>query len=221
MQNCWEEFCLYGTIIVTKTPFLTHSGSKLAETEKVDGRSLRGARNRQALLDAAIGLMEEGTIAPAAQEIAERAGVGLRGIFRHFGGMEGLFAAVNEQVRAKQVPLFGGGNREGSFRERLLRVVEQRALAYEKQTNAFVSVQVHRWRSPYIKEDYANGQIELRRDLENWLPELANLPSNRREAVDANASFETWYRLREHQNLSVDQSVDIVYDTLKLLITQP
>jgi len=193
----------------------------LADTEKVDGRSLRGERNRQALLDAALELLEEGTIAPSAQEIAEKAGVGLRGIFRHFGGMEGLFAAINERVRATEVELFGGGKREGSFRERLLRAVEQRALAYEKQTNAFVSVQVHRWRSPYLKEYYANGQIELRRDLENWLPELTNLPTNRREAVDANASFETWYRLREHQNLSVDQAIDIVYDTLKLLITQP
>ena len=189
--------------------------------EKVDGRSLRGERNRQALLDAAMEMLDEGNLAPSAQEVAERAGVALRGIFRHFGGMEGLFAAVDERVRESAVAILAGGNREGSFRERLLRAVEQRALAYEKNTNALLGGQAQRWRSPYIKENYARAQQELRKDLENWLPELTNLAAHRREAVDANASFETWYRLREHQNLSVDKAIDIVYDTLKILITQP
>ncbi len=188
---------------------------------KVDGRSLRGERNRQALLDAAMELLDEGNLAPSAQEIAERAGVALRGIFRHFGGMEGLFAAIDERVRASGVALFAGGNREGSLRERLLHAVEQRALAYEKQTNAFLGVQAQRWRSPYIKKNWARAQRELRQDLDNWLPELEALASHRREAVDAIASFEAWNRLREHQNLSVDDAIDVVYDTLKLLITQP
>ncbi len=188
---------------------------------KVDGRSLRGERNRQALLDAAMDLLNDGNLAPSAQEIAEKAGVGLRGIFRHFGGMEGLFAAIDERVRETGVALFAGGNREGSLRERLLHAVEQRANAYEKQTNAFLGVQTQRWRSPYIRKNWARAQVELRNDLDDWLPELTSLPAPRREAVDANASFETWHRLREHQNLGVDEAVDVVYDTLKLLITQP
>ena len=188
---------------------------------KVDGRSLRGERNRLALLDAAMELLDEGNLAPSAQEIAERAGVALRGVFRHFGGMEGLFGAVEERVQASGYAIFTEVNREGSFRERLLNVVEQRALVYEKQSNVLLATQVQRWRSPFIQKTYARSQRQLRKNLEDWLPELRALSTQRIEAIHANASFEMWHRLRDHQNLGVAQAIDNVYDTLKVLITQP
>jgi len=92
---------------------------------------------------------------------------------------------------------------------------------YEKQTNALLATQVQRWRSPFIKKTYARSQRQLRMNLEDWLPELRSLSAQRIEAIHANASFETWHRLRDHQNLSVDEAIDTVYETLKLLITQP
>jgi len=188
---------------------------------EVDGRTLRGERNRQALLDAALEMLEEGNLAPSAQEIAQRAGVGLRGLFRHFGDMEGLFIAIEERTRGEGDALFAGGNREGSFRERSLHVVEQHALAYEERSNVFLSTQAQRWRSPHIRKSYDRANRQLRKDLEDWLPELKTLSAHRREAVDAAASFEMWHRLREHQHQSVEAAIDIVYDTLKVLITQP
>jgi AcrR family transcriptional regulator len=188
---------------------------------EIDGRTLRGERNRQALLDAALEMLEEGNLAPSAQEIAERAGVGLRGVFRHFGDMEGLFVATEERLLERGEARFAGGNREGSFRERLLHAVEQHALAYEEECNVFLAVQAQRWRSAHLRKSYDRSNRQLRRDLEDWLPELTTLSSHRREAVDAAASFETWNRLRENQHQSVEAAIDIVYDTLKLLITQP
>ena len=210
----WHHMC-------QKIDFSKNPGLTLAGEAKVDGRSLRGERNRQALLDAAMELLKEGNYAPSAQEIAERAGVALRGIFRHFGGMEGLYGAVEEKVMESGQAIFTEVNSEGTFRERLLNVVEQRASVYEKHRNALLATQVQRWRSPYIKKTYARSQRQLRVNLEEWLPECRSLSAQRIEAVHANASFETWHRLRDHQNLSVDEAVDTVYETLKLLITQP
>jgi hypothetical protein len=46
------------------------------------------------------------------------------------------------------------------------------------------------------------------------------MSKSRREAVDAVASFEMWHRLREHQSMSLDATVDIVYDILKGLIIE-
>lgn len=188
---------------------------------EIDGRTLRGERNRQALLNAALEMLEEGNLAPSAQEIAERAGVGLRGVFRHFGDMEGLFIACEDRIRDRGAAKFAGGNREGSFRERLLHAVEQHAIAYEEECNVFLAAQAQRWRSAHLRKSYENGNRLLREDLDDWLPELKTLSAHRREAVDAAASFENWNRLREHQHQSVEAAIDIVYDTLKLLITQP
>ena len=69
-----------------------------------------------------------------------------------------------------------------------------------------------------LREKYARNQRGLRKDLEDWLPELKSLPRDKREAVDAIASFDMWHRLREHQGLSNKASVEIVTDLLMGLI---
>ncbi len=190
----------------------------MTNKKNADGRILRGERNRQALLDAACALVQEGNLAPTAQEVAQRAGVGLRGLFRHFGDMEGLRAAFDEQMNKEGESQFVGGSCEGSLKERLLRVVEQRAAGYEAYSNIFLSVQIQRWSSQVLCENYKRDNYRLRKDLECWLPELKSLSAHRREAVDSAASFETWYRLREHQHQSVEAAVNIIYDIIKGLM---
>jgi AcrR family transcriptional regulator len=193
----------------------------LARNVETDGRTLRGERNRQALMDAAMELTNEGNLTPTAQEIAQRAGVGLRGVFRHFGDMEGLIAALDERLRKSGVARFAGGNRQGSLRERILHAIEQHALGYEENRNIFLAAQSQRWRSAVTRQNYARANTQLRTDLEDWLPELKTLSIQRREAVDAAASFEMWNRLREHQHNDVEAAIDILYDMIKALITAP
>ena len=191
-------------------------------SEKVaDGRTTRGERNREALLDAAYDLIVEGNLAPSSQEIAQRAGVGLRGIFRHFGDMEGLRAALDERTTSQGAARFAGGNREGSFRERLLHAVERHATAYEANNNFFRAMQIDRWNSEVLRKSYDRDNHRLRKDFEDWLPELKSLSLNRREAVAAAASFETWQRLREYQHQDIEAAIDIVFDTIKVLMTAP
>jgi len=193
----------------------------VSSKKTADGRTTRGERNRQALLDAAYDLIAEGNLAPSSQEIARRAGVGLRGIFRHFGDMEGLRAALDVRITSQGAAQFASGNREGSFRERLLHAVEQHAVAYEDQGNFFRAMQIDRWNSEVLRKRYDRDNHRLRKDLEDWLPELKSLSPHRREAVDSAASFETWQRLREHQHQSIEASIDIVYDMIKVLMTAP
>ena len=64
-----------------------------SNAEVVDGRRLRSERSRQAIVDAAIELMHNGVLVPTAQQISDRAGVGIRTFFRHFTDMETLFLA--------------------------------------------------------------------------------------------------------------------------------
>ena len=183
-----------------------------------DGRRLRSERSRKAIIDAALALMEEGTLVPTAQQIAERAGVGIRSFFRHFEDMETLSEAIDEQIREQYEALFLGGERGGSLDERVEHAVERHADAYESVANVVLSTLAQRWRYEVLRKNYARNQRGLRKDLDDWLPELKSLPRTRREAVDAIASFEMWHRLREHQGLSKKASVEIVSELLKGLI---
>jgi hypothetical protein len=114
--------------------------------------------------------------------------------------------------------LFIGGDREGTLSQRILHATERHANAFETLKNVMLSTQARRWHSSTLRKNYARAQRGLRKDLNNWLPELATLSTNRREAVDAAASFENWQRLREHQGLSKKTSIDVVVEMLELLI---
>lgn len=183
-----------------------------------DGRRLRTERSRQAIIDAALSFMDEGVLVPTAQQIADRAGLGIRSFFRHFEDMESLFQAVDDQIRDSYESLFLGGDREGTFEERVVHAVERHADAYDAIKNIVLSTQAQRWRYEMLRRNYARNQRGLRKDLDDWLPELRSIPAPRREAVDAVASFEMWHRLREHQGLGKQASIDIVTDLLKRLL---
>jgi AcrR family transcriptional regulator len=179
---------------------------------------MRSERSRQAIIEAAVALMEEGVLVPTAQQISERAGVGIRSFFRHFEDMESLFVAVDNQLRDGYEALFRGGDREGTLEERLEHAVERHGNAYDSLRHLYLASQAQLWRSDVVRKSYNKGQRGLRRDLDDWLPELLGLPKDVREAVDAVASFDMWHRLRAQQGLSKKASADIVTSLLKSLI---
>lgn len=192
--------------------------SKTTQAEVVDGRRLRSERSRVAIIDAAIALQEEGILVPTAQQISEQAGVGIRSFFRHFEDMESLFQTADDHIRDSYEALFLGGDRDGAVEERIEHAVERHADAYESVRNMVLGSLAQLWRYEVLRKNYARNQRGLRKDLDDWLPELKSLPRDKREAVDAIASFELWHRLREHQRLSKKASIEIVTSLLKSLI---
>lgn len=195
------------------------SDSAEKETKAVqDGRRLRSERSRQAIIDASLELMKEGVLVPTAQLISERAGVGIRSFFRHFEDMETLFATIDEQIRDSVEALFVGGDRDGTLDERIQHAVERHADGYENQKNTILSTAALSWRYEILRKNYARYQRGLRKDLDDWLPELKSVSRNRREMIDAAASFEMWHRLREHQGLSKKVSIEIIVEALTELI---
>ena len=188
--------------------------------EAVDGRRARSERSRLAIVDAAIQLMGSGVLVPTAQQISDQAGVGIRTFFRHFADMESLFLAVDGQMRDSYEAVFLGGDRGGNLEQRLEHAVEHHADAFDSVKPIMLSTLAQLWRSEVVRKNYARSQRGLRKDLEDWLPELKSLPRDRREAVDALASFDMWHRLREHQGLSRKASIDIIHGMLKHLILQ-
>ena len=194
--------------------------SKTPKLEAVDGRRLRSERSREAIIDATLSLMNDGILIPTAQAIAERAGVGIRSFFRHFADMETLFSAVDEQGRDKTEAHFLGGDRDGTLEERILHAIERHADGYEAESNTILSTAAQLWRSEVLRKNYARYQRGLRKDLDGWLPELKKLSRNKREAVDAIASFEMWHRLRYHQGLSKKSTIKLLVELVNEQIEQ-
>ena len=185
----------------------------------VDGRRQRGERTRQAIIEAALSLQEEGVLVPTAQQISDRAGVLIRSFFRHFEDMETLFKAADDQLRDSYEALFIGGDRDGFLEERINRAVERRSAAFEKLKNIFLGTKAQLWRYEMLRKNYARNQRGLRKDLEAWLPELTGLPEVECESIHAIASFEMWNRLRSEQGLSETASISVVKSTLISLLS--
>ncbi len=183
-----------------------------------DGRRQRSERSQTAIIEAALALMDEGALVPTAQQIADRAGVGIRSFFRHFADMDSLFLAADEMLISSYEALFEVDNRAGTLSERVARAVDLYGNAFDQLRPIILCTQAQLWRSPKLRENYAWHQKRLRKELELWLPEVVALPKDRSEALHAVASFDMWHRLREHQGLSPKASSDIVTSLVHDLI---
>ena len=185
-----------------------------------DGRRLRSERSRQAMINAALILIEEGNFAPTAKQISGRAGVGIRSFFRQFEDMDQFFAAVDEHtVGSFWESFLHEGDREGALIERLDSIVATYAKAFEEHRSLLLATKSLRWSSRVLKQNYERYQQISRANKERWLPEIRQLPSDERELADAYLSFEMWHRLRDIQGLSCESTETLILKALENLLT--
>jgi hypothetical protein len=72
-----------------------------------------------------------------------------------------------------------------------------------------------------VKKNHARNQRGLRKDLGNLLAELKKITTEQREAIDTISSFDMWHRLRDHQGLSITNSIHIITNMLRGLLKAP
>lgn len=182
-----------------------------------DGRSERGARNREAILDAVYRLVEAEDLMPTAEQVAEKAGVGIRTVFRHFSDMEALYAEVSERVYASVRPLIDTPVLQGGFEERASAFAAGRFNLFERIAPFKRAGLIRRPRSKFLQADHAEMVRRLRASLMAAFPELANAPPTLVESLDQISSFEAWDRLRGDQRLDravAQQTVEFALRTL-------
>ncbi len=177
-----------------------------APREVSDGRARRSQRSRAAMVEALFALVGEGVLQPTAQQVAERARVGIRTVFRHFSDMDGLLAEIDGRVRAQALPLFREPRAGGTVTERLRGLVEQRIRIFEQIGPYKRSGNVQRWRSAFVARQHSAFVRELRTNLLAWLPELRRATPELVDAFDVALSFEVWDRLRTDQKLGRERA---------------
>ncbi|MFK7916550.1 MAG: TetR/AcrR family transcriptional regulator [Ilumatobacter sp.] len=196
------------------------------ESLTTDGRSLRKERNRDAVLDAAISIFEEGDVDPSVDAIADRAGVSNRSIYRYFDHRDHLIRAsvthaMYRVVREVRLPDPG----VASFDERVVAFVDHRITLYRRLAPIVRAAQRAAATEPIIAEELAAGQGILRQDfLEQFARELDPMvPEQRDRAVTAAAlafQFDSFDFLSAATN-NVDEEVrTILVEHLQMCLSR-
>src|SRR5271168_3254854 len=102
------------------------------KAEVVDGRIVRRHNNRRRIVAAMLELVRAGSISPGAEEVAERAGVGLRTVFRHFDDMDGLYREMAEAMRNELQPIVAVPFASRDWKGKLGEMIERRARLFER-----------------------------------------------------------------------------------------
>jgi AcrR family transcriptional regulator len=186
----------------------------------LDGRTRRSERSRLAMADAVYELVGEGVLRPTAHQVAERAGVGIRTVFRHFSDMDALLGEVTQRVRRELEPVLHETPPSGSLVERSRELVRRRAAFYERMAPYKRSGNVQRWRSPYLQGEHAETVRALRETLEAAIPEASAAPADLRAALEMAASFEAWDRLRSDQRLGPARAQAAIERTVLALVRE-
>lgn len=184
----------------------------------LDGRFRRGERSRQAIVAALVELVGRGVLQPTAQQVADRAGVGIRSVFRHFSEMESLYAAMDARLEGDAVEILRGGERRGSLAQRAAALVRQRAAFFERIAPYKRSANLLRWRSRFLQGRHRRLQAALRDDLLAWLPELTRAPVDLLTAFELALGFEAWDGLRHDRGLSTTVATAVVERTVRALV---
>lgn len=179
-----------------------------------DGRMKRSERSREAIVQAMLDLIGEGTPLPTAQQVAARADVGVRTVFRHFSDMDTLFATMHERMKAEIERLFVDAVQTGPIESRVRGLLDARLQLFERTAPYSRSARHQRFRSAFLREQHERNVRDLRRDLRRWLPEIERADAAVAEGLELALSFEAWDRLRVDQRLGARRT----RDTLERLV---
>lgn len=104
-----------------------------AEAAHMDGRRARRDRNREAVVDAYLDLVNEGQLEPSVAEVADRSGVSHRSVFRYFSDRESLVrAGIECQIRRVEPLLALPVTPDMPLDERIAGFAQQRVTMLER-----------------------------------------------------------------------------------------
>jgi AcrR family transcriptional regulator len=189
-----------------------------ATTPAVDGRRRRGQDNRARIVAAMLEIIHAGEVAPSAEQVAQRADVGLRTVFRHFRDMDSLYREMSVVIAGELQTVAETPFRSTEWRERVLELIERRAWAFEKVGPFLRASTVFRYRSKYLEVDNTRLVAALREILKRQLPPEVARDQLKVEALDLLLSFEAWSRLRREQGLSPKRAREVLAAAVRRLL---
>lgn len=187
-----------------------------------DGRHLRRDRNRNAVVDAMLELLREGSYQPSAEEIATRSGVSQRSLFRYFDDIDDLCrAAIDRQLELNAELERLSVDPAAPLERRVGALVEQRVRLYETVGAVGVVVRLRAPFQPIVAQQLSTVRAIRRAQVAEVLgPELAGAPDRAAvlAAADVLCSFESYQLLRHDHASSRAQVVRTLRSSLLRLL---
>ena len=175
-----------------------------SEAADLDGRRLRREQNREAVLDALVELYAEGNYEPSVAEIAARAGLSQRSLFRYFDDVDDLNRAAIERQQEMARPLVDPGvSPDATTTEKVERIVAARIALFDAIEPGARAARVCSYRHPIVANQVRESRSFLRHQIERlFAPELERGGADVLPAIDALLCFETHQLMRHDQGRS-------------------
>jgi TetR/AcrR family transcriptional regulator of autoinduction and epiphytic fitness len=173
---------------------------------RVDGRTARSERTRNAIVDAHLQLIGEGDMRPTADRVAKLAGVSLRALWSHFADMEALMAASGQRVLEQRDASYRPIPADLPLADRIEAFCHQRARLLEEIGPAA--------RASALKEPFSSGLQRYRKlhtsrvrdELTSTFPAEIGSDEELLNALTAASLWPTWATWRDAMSLPVDAS---------------
>ncbi|BCY14907.1 TetR/AcrR family transcriptional regulator [Actinoplanes sp. L3-i22] len=186
---------------------------------RVDGRTARSERTRNAIVDAHLRLIAEGDLRPTADRIAKLAGVSLRALWSHFADMEALMAASGQRVLEQRDVSYQPIAPDLPLAERIESFCRQRARMLEEIAPAA--------RASALKEPFSSALQRYRRvhvarvrdELTSTFAEEIGADEELLNALTAISLWPTWSTWREAMDLPVEVAQAALARGVRALLT--
>jgi TetR/AcrR family transcriptional regulator of autoinduction and epiphytic fitness len=192
----------------------------------LDGRHRRAERSRAAVVDALLSLYDDGVVRPGVADIADRAGVSPRSVFRHFADLEGLAEAAIDRQWERVHTLYEAPSHEGDRETRVSALVDQRLRLHRTIIGVARAAAVLSTSSPVVASTLrARRRLLGDQVIALFAPELRSRRGQARTelaaALEATASLENVDYLRTHAGLDDDLTAAALRRMLHALLEAP
>lgn len=180
-------------------------------TERVDGRNLRREQNRETVLETLSAMFREGVYQPTVNEVAARAGVSLRSLFRYFDDVDDLSHAAIERELHLASPLFDiACDPALPLAVRVRRTVEARVRLFEAVAPAARAARAFASKNPVVAERVTETRRQLRGHLKTTFAAEIERRPELLPALDVLCSFESYDLMRRDQRLSRARALEVL-----------
>ena len=187
----------------------------------VDGRSLRRERNRQDIVDALLGLIENGETEISAALIASKAGLSERSIFRYFDDVNDLYRSVCDLAFSKEIEyaLIDDAG-VGSLDTKKENFVNQRVRIYTMNEKIAPAARSFAFKNPIIKNQLVVGRKLLRNQIiKHFSEELSAFDKQQQQVavaiIDSLTTFEYYDMMRSDQKMSVQAIKSVLTESIR------
>jgi AcrR family transcriptional regulator len=189
-----------------------------------DGRRRRRERNREAVVDALLDLYREGNLRPGTDEIAERAGLSPRSVFRYFDDVDDLagVAVLRQLVRARPlIPIAAGP--DDPFETRVQALVDQRFRLFAAVGHAATVSRIRAPFQPTLADGLHRNRAYLRHQIRTlFAQELTGSDADQvaatLAAVDLLTTFEAYQILQEDHGFAADEAKAVTIRAVTVLL---